>query len=348
MQILHSWFPTNKEECFQKLIDKLNLREKYNEIIKIKQLIEKIEKEEKEKRNEISVNNPIKNCGGGIEISTEIKFKILDITKALFGLEINLSSDLFSEEIIIWAGNPLIKLKFNWDITKSVDLPQKVEQYDFENEHLKTEIKSSFHPLSLEFNDLFGINAINMKYDLQSRFGFIINNGSIKMSFGIRKISIVFTFSTNNEKGNYSNSFSCTYTIEYLPGNPTKVPVRVPGYQRIPVPVVRGMPNLIPENIFDKNLQPKKELDPFNNDIPEYGCEPIILEREALEEEKRQLPIRMGIFGCLAASPFAISLLMEGIPIASLLAGNNIFDKFRDIGPFVSDLLSKRMLPQFG
>ena len=350
LQILHSWFPTNKEECFQKLIDKLNLREKYNEIIKVKQMIEKIKKKEKEKRNEISVNNPIKNCGGGIEISTEIKFKILDITKALFGLEINLSSDLISEEIIIWAGNPLIKLKFNWDVTKSVELPQKVEQYDFEDKHLTTEIKSSFHPLSLEFNDLFGINAINMKYDLQSRFGSIINTGSIKMSFGIRKISIVFTFSTNDEKGNYSTSFSCTYTIEYLPGKPSKVPVRVPGYQRVPVPAVRGMPNLIPGKIFDKNLKPKKELDPFNYDIPEYGCEPIILEGEALEEAKRQSQLRIGIYGCLAASPYAISLLVEkiGIPIASLLIGNNIFDKFKDIGPFVNDLFSKGMSPQFG
>ena len=46
-------------------------------------MIEKIKKEE---QNEISVNNPIKNSAGGIKINTEMKFKILDITKALFGI----------------------------------------------------------------------------------------------------------------------------------------------------------------------------------------------------------------------------------------------------------------------
>ena len=346
LQILHSWFPTYKEECFQKLIDKLNLREKYNEIIKIKQMIEKIEKEEK---NEISVENPIKNTAGGIQISTEMKFKILDITKALFGLEINLSSDLISQEIIIWAGNPLIKLKFNWDITKTINLPQKVEQYDFVDGELKTEIKSSFHPLSLEFNDLFGINAIKMKADLESRFGHIINTGSIKISFGIRKISIVFSFSTKDEKINYSTSFCCTFTIQYFPNKPVKVPVRVPAYQRVPVPAINALPNFLPEYHCAKNLPPKKELDPFNNDIPEYGCEPIFLEGATIEEEKRQSFIRMGIYGGLALSPILVPLVMGdiGISITSLLAGNGILDKFRDIGPFVRDLLSKR-IPQLG
>ena len=345
LKILHSWFPNNKEECFQKLIDKLNLREKYNEIIRIKQMIEKIKKEE---QNEISVNNPIKNSAGGIKINTEMKFKILDITKALFGIEINLSNDLIEQEIIIWAGNPLIKLKFNWDVTKTLNFPQKVEQFDFEDGHLITEIKPSFHPLSLEFNDLFGINAIKMKTDLQSRFGSVINTGSIKISFGIRKISIVFSFSIKDENSNNSTSFSFTYTIEYFPGKPAKVPVRVPGYQRVPVPAIRGMPNFLPENIFNKNLKPKKVLDPFNNDIPEYGCDPIIMDEEILEEEKNQLAIRMGIYLGLAVSPYLFPVLMKE---ASIFAGtllSNIFDKFKEIGPFVGDLFSKGKIPQFG
>ena len=308
-------------------------------------MIEKIKKEE---QNEISVNNPIKNAAGGIKINTEMKFKILDITKALFGIEINLSNDLIEQEIIIWAGNPLIKLKFNWDITKTLNFPQKVEQFDFEDGHLITEIKPSFHPLSLEFNDLFGINAIKMKTDLQSRYGSIINTGSIKISFGIRKISIVFSFSIKDENSNNSTSFSYTYTIEYFPGKPAKVPVRVPGYQRVPVPAIRGMPNFLPENIFNKNLKPKRVLDPFNNDIPEYGCDPIILDEETLEEEKNQLAIRMGIYLGLAVSPYLVPVLMKE---ASIFAGtllSNIFDKFKEIGPFVRDLFSKGKIPPFG
>ena len=294
------------------------------------------------------MDNPIKNTAGGIELSTEIKFKILDITKALFGIEIDLSSNLISPEIIIWAGNPLIKLKFNWDITKSINFHQKIEQYDFEDGYLKTEIKSSFHPLSLEINDLFGINAISMKADLQSKYGPIINTGSIKISFGIRKIAIVFIMSTKDEKINYSTSLTCTFTIEYFPRKPVKVPVRVPGYQRVPVPAMRRMPNFFPENILDKNLQPKKVLDPFNNDIPEYGCDPIFLEREILEEEKKQSFIRLGIYGGLALSPILVPLLMGdvSVTIGTLLSGNGILDKFKEIGPFVNDLLSKGFLPQ--
>ena len=47
--------------------------------------------------------------------------------------------------------------------------------------------------------------------NLESRFGHIINTGSIKISFGIRKISIVFSFSIKGENSNYSTSFSYKY-----------------------------------------------------------------------------------------------------------------------------------------
>ena len=73
------------------------------------------------------------------------------------------------------------------------------------------------------------------------------------------------------------------------------------------------------------------------------------MEGATIEEEKRQSFIRMGIYGGLALSPILVPLVMGdiGISITSLLAGNGILDKFRDIGPFVRDLLSKR-IPQLG
>ena len=89
-------------------------------------------------------------------------------------------------------------------------------------------------------------------------------------------------------------------------------------------------------------------LDPFNNDIPEYGCEPIFMDEEILEEEKNQLAIRMGIYLGLAVSPYLVPVLMKE---ASIFAGTllrNIFDKFKEIGPFVGDLFSKGKIPQFG
>ena len=343
LKILYSWLPKNKskDECFQYLIDKLNLREKYNEIMKIKNMIETIKREEEKEKSE---NNIIKNTGGsGIFLSLEAKYKIALITKTLFDLEINLSSDLISQEYIICAGNPIITLKINWDITKTLKYPQKIEEFEFEDGRLKTEIKSSFNPLTIELNDLLGINAIKMKYDLESRYGKIVNTGSIKISFGVAKIAIVFSISTKDDNSNNSTSLTFTYTIQYLPWKPVKVPVRIPAFQRVPIPALNRVPEIPPNIIFDKKLQPKREFDPWNEDIPEYGCEPIFKEGIDIEVEKSQQRIRFLIYGGLFAYPI---LAYNAIPaiskvMGSILAGGlNIFESIKEFG--------RVMLPQPG
>ena len=344
LKILHSWFPNNKtkDECFQHLIDKLNLREKYDEVIKIKNMAENIKREEEKENNED--NNIIKNTGGGIYLSFEEKYKIAFITKTLFDIEINLGADLINQEYIICAGNPLITLKINWDITKTLKYPQKVEEYEFKDGHLTTEIKSNFNPITLELNDLFGINAIKMKYDLESRFGNVVNTGSIKISFGISKIAIVFIMSTKDDNSNISNSLTVTYTIKYLPNKPVKVPVRIPAYQRVPFPEVRGIPEIPPNIILDKYPRHKREFDPWNDDIPEYGCEPLFKEGIDLGVEESQQWIRVWICTALFACPFVVPKVIPAISrvIGSFLTGGkNILDAIKAFG-------GANMLPQPG
>ena len=96
IKVVYTWFPPKigKEKCFQNLIDKLNLRPKYNKIIEAKAKVEQalaLEKQrERENNNIINHENTIKNAGGpppNINDFLKMKFKL--INSNVFSIDIN-------------------------------------------------------------------------------------------------------------------------------------------------------------------------------------------------------------------------------------------------------------------
>ena len=166
---------------------------------------------ERQREREINHENKIRNAEGPPNISDFLKTKFKLINLNLFKIDIDFN--IINLEIII-SYDPIIKCKFNYTVSKSISFPEQ-EKYAFENEYLTSNIETKFDPLIIQFNNLLNIDLINTKFSINQKFGSIINNGSITISYGARKIAITFSFSQSEDNSNISSTSSLTYTIQF-------------------------------------------------------------------------------------------------------------------------------------
>ena len=99
---------------------------------------------------------------------------------------INIDFNVVEYEIII-SPIPLIKCKFCHTVSKSKSFPEQ-DKYEFEDGYLTSNIETKFEPLIIQFRNLFNID-LSTKYSINQKFGSIINNGSINISYGIKEIA---------------------------------------------------------------------------------------------------------------------------------------------------------------
>ena len=294
IKMVYIWFPPRqgKEQCFQNLIDKLGLRPNYNKIIETKAKIEQVALE---RQREINNENINRNVGPAhISDFLKIKFKLINLN--LFN--INIDFNVVEYEIII-SPIPLIKCKFCHTVSKSKSFPEQ-DKYEFEDGYLTSNIETKFEPLIIQFRNLFNID-LSTKYSINQKFGSIINNGSITISYGIKEIAITFSFSNSDDNSNISSSSSITYTINFNSILNQRQRVFAPGV----VPQLN-----IQENILDRipHLPPQR-LDPFNRDLNEYGIEQQKYWEEIDSDvEFSQWGLRIGIMSIMSV-PFLANLI---------------------------------------
>ena len=220
-------------------------------------------------------------------------------------------------------------------MSKSKSFPEQ-DKYEFENGYLTSNIETKFEPLIIQFRNLFNID-LSTKYSINQKFGSIINNGSITISYGIKEIAITFSFSQSDDNSNISSSSSITYTINFNSILNQRQRVFAPGV----VPQLN-----IQENILDRiPYLPPQRFDPFNRDLNEYYFYGIEQQKywEEIDSdvEFSQLGLRIGIMSV----PFLAKLGIMSVPFLAKLIfplGNFVL---MGLGKIIQNIKMQQLVP---
>ena len=286
LNIIDSWFPKNldKEQCFNYLIDKLNMRKQYNNIMLLKKIREEEEKRKKQINQNYSgnINQEIEKVIDGFLID-----KMKKIAKKLFDIEVGVE---IKNEIIIKPNSPKITCIFGKKISKEFNV---LDTFIFKNKSItqtkqETKFDLEFNPLNLQIFDIFKSNIFTAKYSANQQFGELIENGSITIAFGFMKIEICFSFDAKRDS--ITSTDSITFKIEFDNIDPV----------------------LVPDYVVEKEKANNKQpyLDPFNDDIPEgfYPFPYHVYERDQGIVFKGFIA-RMTIYSILFIGPLAVGNL---------------------------------------
>ena len=294
---IDTWFPKNlgKEGCFNHLIDKLNMRKQYNNIMHLKKIREEEEKIKKKIINQKNNQNYNHNIQNFVQPINEFLInKLIEIAKKLFDIEVKIE---YKNEIVIKEGNPKITCIFGKKLSDKFNI---LDKFIFKNKQMikkeretKTTLDLEFNPLNLQIFDIFKSNIFKTKLSVNQEYGNIIQNGSISLAFGFMKIEICFTFDV--QKDEFTSTDSLTFIIEF-DNDPYKY--------------------LAPVPIAEKSLAANRqlELDPYNDDIPDY-FNPF--PRPAIKQDpilvRKGMVTRLAIYGIVLGGPAAVERISVGL-----------------------------------